>query len=144
MADISIYGALRSMTGEGKAAYASQIYDETLGKFQSQINQEGGGGGGSTDAYWATYGTTTYSDLVTNFGGDKIVAMVYNSVLYQMVTYDNTKAVFVSLNGATETIISVAASNSAYTSSTKTLLQSSDMVALTTSEIDTIWNTAMA
>lgn len=38
MADIEIYGAIRSMTGEGKSAYAEQIYDETLGKFQDQIN----------------------------------------------------------------------------------------------------------
>lgn len=38
MADIEIYGAVRSMTGEGKSAYAEQIYDEALGKFQDQIN----------------------------------------------------------------------------------------------------------
>jgi hypothetical protein len=40
--DIKIYGAIRSMTGDGKAAYASQVYDETLGKFQSEINADVG------------------------------------------------------------------------------------------------------
>lgn len=49
MADINIYGTLNSQTGDGKLAKASQIYDEALGKFQSEINQQGGGGGG--DAY---------------------------------------------------------------------------------------------
>ena len=38
MADIETYGAIRSMTGDGKAAYAEQVYDEALRKFQSQIN----------------------------------------------------------------------------------------------------------
>lgn len=38
--EINIYGAIRSQTGEGKAAYASQIWDEEQGKFQSQINKE--------------------------------------------------------------------------------------------------------
>ena len=39
MADISIYGAIRAMTGDGKSAYATQVYDDTLSKFQSEINQ---------------------------------------------------------------------------------------------------------
>ena len=39
MADISIYGAIRAMTGDGKSAYAEQVYDETLSKFQSEINR---------------------------------------------------------------------------------------------------------
>lgn len=38
--EINIYGAIRSQTGEGKAAFASQIWDEEQQKFQSQINQE--------------------------------------------------------------------------------------------------------
>lgn len=41
--DIAIYGAVRAMTGEGKAAYAQQVFDETQKKFQSAINQEVGG-----------------------------------------------------------------------------------------------------
>lgn len=52
MADINIYGTLNSKTGDGKLAKASQIYDEALGKFQSEINQQGGGGG---DAYGIVY-----------------------------------------------------------------------------------------
>jgi hypothetical protein len=36
--DLYIYGAVRAMTEEGKAAYAAQVYDETRGKFQSAIN----------------------------------------------------------------------------------------------------------
>jgi hypothetical protein len=40
MADINIYGAVRSMAGDGKAAYASQVWDERQKKFQSQINEE--------------------------------------------------------------------------------------------------------
>lgn len=38
--DIAIYGAVRAMTGAGKAAYAQQVYDETQGRFQSAINQD--------------------------------------------------------------------------------------------------------
>lgn len=38
--EINIYGAIRSQTGEGKAAFASQIWDETQQKFQDEINQE--------------------------------------------------------------------------------------------------------
>lgn len=40
MADINIYGTLKTMAGDGKAAVASQIWDEQQQKFQSQINQE--------------------------------------------------------------------------------------------------------
>lgn len=37
--DIEIYGAVRAMTGAGKAAYAQQVYDEEQRQFQSEINQ---------------------------------------------------------------------------------------------------------
>lgn len=37
--EINIYGAIRSQTGEGKVAFASQIWDETQQKFQNEINQ---------------------------------------------------------------------------------------------------------
>lgn len=40
MADIEIYGAIRSMTGDGKSAYSGQVWDEEQGKFQSQINKD--------------------------------------------------------------------------------------------------------
>lgn len=38
--EIYIYAPLRARTGDGKAAFASQVYDEVLGKFQSEINKE--------------------------------------------------------------------------------------------------------
>lgn len=40
MVDINVYGTLKSMAGDGKVAIASQIWDESQQKFQSQINQE--------------------------------------------------------------------------------------------------------
>lgn len=40
MADINVYGTLKSMAGDGKVALASQIYDSEKGKFQSEINNE--------------------------------------------------------------------------------------------------------
>ena len=40
--DLYIYGAIRAMTGEGKAAYAEQVYDGTRGQFQSEINDSFG------------------------------------------------------------------------------------------------------
>ena len=43
--EIELYGALRSRTDEHKTAFASEIYDEAQGKFQSQINQETANGG---------------------------------------------------------------------------------------------------
>lgn len=38
--DLYIYGAVRAMTEEGKAAYAEQVYDEQAGRFQSDMNAE--------------------------------------------------------------------------------------------------------
>ena len=38
--EIKTYGAIRVMTEEGKAAFAQQVYDETQGRFQSEINQD--------------------------------------------------------------------------------------------------------
>jgi hypothetical protein len=40
--DLYIYGAVRAMTEEGKAAYAGQVYDETRAQFQSEINDSFG------------------------------------------------------------------------------------------------------
>ena len=38
--EIEIYGAFRSKTQEHKTAFAAEIYDETLHKFQDEINRE--------------------------------------------------------------------------------------------------------
>lgn len=40
MADINVYGTLKTQAGDNKVAVASQIWDEAQQKFQSQINQE--------------------------------------------------------------------------------------------------------
>ena len=40
MADINVYGTLKTQAGDGKVAVASQIWDEAQQKFQSQINRE--------------------------------------------------------------------------------------------------------
>jgi hypothetical protein len=40
MADVIVYGTLKTMAGDGKVAIASQIYDESKGKFQNEINEE--------------------------------------------------------------------------------------------------------
>lgn len=40
MADINVYGTLKTQAGDGKVAIASQIYDESKGKFQDEINNE--------------------------------------------------------------------------------------------------------
>lgn len=40
MADINVYGTLKTQAGDGKVAVASQIWDESIGKFQSEINNE--------------------------------------------------------------------------------------------------------
>lgn len=39
MANINIYGSLWAATADGKIAFAEQIYDNEVGKFQSEINQ---------------------------------------------------------------------------------------------------------
>jgi len=36
--EIELYGSFRSKTDEHKTAYAAEIYDETLNKYQSQLN----------------------------------------------------------------------------------------------------------
>jgi hypothetical protein len=40
MADIIVYGTIKTMAGDGKAVFASQVYDSTRGKFQNEINNE--------------------------------------------------------------------------------------------------------
>lgn len=40
MADIEVYGTIKTMAGDGKAVYASQVYDSARGKFQNVINNE--------------------------------------------------------------------------------------------------------
>lgn len=40
MADINIYGTINTMAGNGIAIRASQVWDESKGKFQNQINAE--------------------------------------------------------------------------------------------------------
>jgi microsomal dipeptidase-like Zn-dependent dipeptidase len=40
MADINIYGTLKTMAGDGKAVVASQVFDVERGKFQDEINNE--------------------------------------------------------------------------------------------------------
>ena len=39
MANINIYGSLWAATADGKIAFAEQIYDNEIGKFQSEINK---------------------------------------------------------------------------------------------------------
>lgn len=91
MADILIYGPLRSMAGDGKAAFASQIYDEDLGMFQSEINQQGGGGGGGSNPsglFIAEYGVTPYADIRAALNAGKIPVINYDGRLY-VFSYDN-------------------------------------------------------
>lgn len=45
MKTIDIFGKLVSKLKGGYVASSDQVYDETIGKFQSEINQEGGGTG---------------------------------------------------------------------------------------------------
>jgi len=40
MADINVYGTLKTMAGDGKAVVASQVFDVERGKFQDEINNE--------------------------------------------------------------------------------------------------------
>lgn len=40
MADIIVYGTIKTMAGDGKGIFASQVFDAEKGKFQSEINNE--------------------------------------------------------------------------------------------------------
>lgn len=40
MADIIVYGTIKTMAGDGKGILASQVFDAEKGKFQSEINNE--------------------------------------------------------------------------------------------------------
>lgn len=40
MADINVYGTIKTMAGDGRAVIASQVYDLARGKFQDEINNE--------------------------------------------------------------------------------------------------------
>lgn len=64
MSDIKIYGTLKNATNSGKIAYATQVFDETKGKFQSQINEEGDGNSRKFRyAHW-NIGHFTYYDNI--------------------------------------------------------------------------------
>lgn len=86
MTDIPIYGPLRSMTGEGKAAYASQIYDESLGKFQSEINQQGGASQNNS-VFVAEYGVTSAADILSAISNGKSVVCFYLEHTYYLNDY---------------------------------------------------------
>ena len=40
MADIIVYGTIKTMAGDGKVVVASQVFDVERGKFQDEINNE--------------------------------------------------------------------------------------------------------
>lgn len=40
MADIIVYGTIKTMAGDGKGILASQVFDAEKGKFQDEINEE--------------------------------------------------------------------------------------------------------
>jgi microsomal dipeptidase-like Zn-dependent dipeptidase len=40
MADINVYGTLKTMAGDGKVVVASQVFDVERNKFQDEINDE--------------------------------------------------------------------------------------------------------
>ena len=40
MADIIVYGTIKTMAGDGRVVLASQVYDLTREKFQDEINNE--------------------------------------------------------------------------------------------------------
>jgi hypothetical protein len=72
--DIEVYGAIRAQTVEGKAAYASQIYDEALGKYQSEINQEVGSS--SKDFYFSDINTSDINEgTLTGTVKTKLIAL---------------------------------------------------------------------
>lgn len=67
MADIKVYGTFKNATGSNKVVTTDQVYDESLGKFQSQINQEGSS---NTErfryAHWNIGHFTYYDDAQGN------------------------------------------------------------------------------
>ena len=82
--EINIYGAIRSQTGEGKAAFASQIWDETQQKFQSQINQEAGNDGLVSAKVAQSFTDTEKAQARTNIGAGDL----------QSITQEQFDAIF--------------------------------------------------
>lgn len=100
-------------------------------------------GGGTTDVFWVTFGTTTYSEVAAAVAAGKVVCMYYEDQFYTL-QYDNTddnEFVFVSIIG-TNTLCGMSLYNDDSWGGGDTTIPS--VASLTTSEIDTIWNTAMA
>ena len=55
-----------------------------------------GGGGGTTEVFWATYGTTSFSDISAAYSAGKICACIYDSQVYFLNTLTaNTSGKFV-------------------------------------------------
>ena len=63
MADILIYGAINSMAGDNKAAYASQVYDEEQEEFQGELNKKVVNDCAKINGYYETMGVGTATNL---------------------------------------------------------------------------------
>ena len=97
MADINVYGTLKTQAGDGKVAVASQIWDEAQQKFQSQINQETANDGLVSAKVVQSFTNTEKEQVRQNIGTDNnptensqnLVKSggVYSSIKY---AYDNS------------------------------------------------------
>ena len=62
--------------------------------YDTEWANESGGGGGADNVFWATYNTTTYSDLLTAYQADKLCACIYDGLTYYLNVYDSESPLF--------------------------------------------------
>lgn len=71
-------------------------------------------GGGSSDVFVATYGSTTYADIVAAYNAGKVVVCSYDNTTYVLSRIDNNYAYFGSVNQTLLYFLRVRASDNAY------------------------------
>lgn len=81
MADINVYGTLKTMAGDGKAVVASQVFDVERGKFQDEINNETANDGLVSAKVAQSFTNTEKEQARNNIGaGDSITVEELNEI----------------------------------------------------------------
>lgn len=103
--------AITPLDGEEVDAFVTNAADDHTKVADATITPVGGG---SSDVFVATYGSTTYADIVAAYNAGKVVVCSYDNVTYVLSRIDNNYAYFGGVNQTLLYFLRVRASDSAY------------------------------
>ena len=106
---------------------AGQVLKKKSGTdYDTEWANESGGGGGTTEVFWATYGTTTSAQIETAYQAGKVCCVIYSDRVYTLgVRTSSTKHTFCLANG--NTIYTVVCNNNSWSTSNYNLAQSANV-----------------